>query len=230
MRSHFSGACRVAGQRLSPVNQTLYQATKKTTFVLGGLYKVWVLMGSRPSVKLSLKMRDARHAEAVPLALSIAVNPGGVATETVPLVRALTSNSFTLTPLEGAGAALYTAGTSPGIRAQDVRFKGAYLDPTGEISQPIKDAQHRDLMVKLWEANDKIIIACLTCLEVAGSETVEFNSPPNSFHFRIFQRAPDKHMTQRFVSMGIALFWRKNGPLTRRTKLGNCLFRPLVLA
>jgi len=104
-------------------------------------------------------------------ALSMSINPGGVATETVqnnmgsvkligPVLRFLVSN-LASSPLDGASAALYAA-TSPEVRRQAAKFKGAYLDPTGKIDKPTKDGQDEALATRLWKASEKITTEVLS--------------------------------------------------------------------
>ncbi|KAJ7133158.1 NAD(P)-binding protein [Mycena epipterygia] len=95
-------------------------------------------------------------------AISMSVDPGGVATETVlenmrtvpligPLMRSMTAN-FALTPLDGASTALFTA-TSPEVRKKEREFKGAYIVPFGKIAEPSKDGKDAELAAKFWQAS-----------------------------------------------------------------------------
>jgi len=104
-------------------------------------------------------------------AISMSINPGGVATETVlnnmgstalvgPVLRFLVSN-MALSPLDGATAALYAA-TSPEVRTQAAKYKGAYMDPSGKLEKPSKDGQDSELVTKLWKASDEITAKVLS--------------------------------------------------------------------
>ncbi|KAJ7436787.1 NAD(P)-binding protein [Mycena galericulata] len=103
--------------------------------------------------------------------ISISVNPGGVATETVlnnmgsvtlvgPVMRFLVSN-LAASPLDGAAGVLFAA-TSREVRRQEVKFKGAYIGPNGKISQPSKDGQDSALVTKLWKASEEITVKMLS--------------------------------------------------------------------
>ncbi|KAL0954793.1 hypothetical protein HGRIS_003741 [Hohenbuehelia grisea] len=103
--------------------------------------------------------------EASSTALAIAVNPGGVATDTVledmgsfrlvgPILRFLVSK-FAKSPLEGSLSALYVA-TSPDVRRSASKFAGAYVEPVGKLFAPSKDAQNDELAKVLWEVTEKV--------------------------------------------------------------------------
>lgn len=97
-------------------------------------------------------------------ALSISVNPGGVATETVlksagsvflvgPILRFVVGR-LAQSPLDGACTALFAA-TSRDVRARDKEFSGAYLVPYGKIATVgvSDDAKNVELAGKLWESS-----------------------------------------------------------------------------
>ncbi|KAJ7227377.1 NAD(P)-binding protein [Mycena pura] len=152
---------------ISEVNETL--ASAQSTDGLFGRYARYAR--SKLANILFAKGLQKEFDSASSPALSIAVNPGGVATETVmnnmgsvtligPVLRFLVGN-LASSPLDGAAAALYAA-TSPDIRHQAAKFKGAYLDPHGKISQPNKDGQSEELVANLWAASDDITTQILS--------------------------------------------------------------------
>lgn len=98
-------------------------------------------------------------------AISISVNPGGVATDTVLenmgsvfligfILRWLVAK-FAKTPLDGANSALYAA-TSPEILKKATVWKGAYVLPIGKIAEASKDAQDAVLAERFWRTSDEI--------------------------------------------------------------------------
>ncbi|KAJ7166672.1 NAD(P)-binding protein [Mycena filopes] len=102
-----------------------------------------------------------RHLDAASApALSLSVDPGGVATETVldsaqnglpvlgPLFRFAISK-FARSPLDGAATALLAA-TSPEVRTRRLEFKASFISDFGVITRASKDAESVELAGKLW--------------------------------------------------------------------------------
>ncbi|KAJ7468731.1 NAD(P)-binding protein [Mycena latifolia] len=92
-------------------------------------------------------------------ALSMSVDPGGVATETVltaqngvplvgPLLRFAISK-LARSPLDGAATALFAA-TAPVVARKRVEFKGALVADFGVIKRASKDAESPALAGELW--------------------------------------------------------------------------------
>ncbi|KAJ7657791.1 NAD(P)-binding protein [Mycena polygramma] len=102
-----------------------------------------------------------RHFDAADApALVMAVDPGGVATETVltsaqngvPLIGPLfrfAISKFARSPLDGAATPLFAA-TSPDVRSTYPKFKGALVYDFGAIARASKDAENTELAKRLW--------------------------------------------------------------------------------
>ncbi|KAJ6490231.1 NAD(P)-binding protein [Mycena vitilis] len=102
-----------------------------------------------------------RHFDAADApALVMAVDPGGVATETVlnsaqngvPLIGPLfrfAISKLARSPLDGAATPLFAA-TSPEVKSTSPNFKGALVSDFGVITRASKDAEDTELAKRLW--------------------------------------------------------------------------------
>ncbi|KAJ7762012.1 NAD(P)-binding protein [Mycena maculata] len=98
-------------------------------------------------------------------ALSMLVDPGGVATETVltssggvPLVGWLLGfaiSRLARSPLDGATTALFAA-TSLDVAQKRAEFKGAFVADFGVIKRGSRDAENPELAEALWTATEGI--------------------------------------------------------------------------
>ncbi|KAJ7145707.1 NAD(P)-binding protein [Mycena epipterygia] len=111
-------------------------------------------------------------------AISMSIDPGGVATETVlenqksvPIIGSVLKfaiGKLARTPLDGAATALFAA-TSPTVRTKSDQFKGAFIADFGVIAKPSKDAQSPELATKLWTSTEEISAKILAEGPVASS-------------------------------------------------------------
>ncbi|KAJ8483088.1 hypothetical protein ONZ45_g14721 [Pleurotus djamor] len=120
---------------------------------------------------LFAKELQRKFKEAGSTALSIAINPGGVATEgvmdqmdTLPIIGGLAKYAvgrFAKSPLDGARTALWAA-TSPKVRTEPDVYGGAYLVPYDRLETPSKDACDDSLAKVLWGLSEQVSKDILT--------------------------------------------------------------------
>ena len=91
-------------------------------------------------------------AEGLPI-ISIAVHPGGVATDGVMTIgnsvfRALVRKTFLSTD-QGAVTTLFAA-TAPEIRSDPAKYGGKFLEPFGQLGIPHKVVEDRKQVEGMW--------------------------------------------------------------------------------
>lgn len=65
-------------------------------------------------------------------------------------------SAFILTPEWGSYTSLFAA-TSPIVRANPEKYKGAYLVPYGKIGKPNANARNEQFAKDLWETSEKAL-------------------------------------------------------------------------
>jgi len=88
------------------------------------------------------------------------VNPGTVNTfasrTPFPIIAGILFALFFDTPEVGAYTPCFAA-ASPEIRANPDRYKGAFIDPVGLITEPSENARNNKLAKELWETTESIL-------------------------------------------------------------------------
>ncbi|KZO91912.1 NAD-P-binding protein [Calocera viscosa TUFC12733] len=109
---------------------------------------------------LFTKELQRRWDEAGVPAVTLAVHPGGVATEGSinflgPLLFTLLK-PFILTPLQGAITPLFAA-TAPVVKAEATKWKASYLVPYGKVEVPSANARDAEVASNLWALSEKTV-------------------------------------------------------------------------
>ncbi|KZT28725.1 NAD(P)-binding protein [Neolentinus lepideus HHB14362 ss-1] len=140
------------------INNTLSWSPLTTN----SIFARYARYGRSKLILFAMELRTRFASSSSSPALSIALHPGCVATETVlasmhavpiigPLMRFAVSR-LAMSPLDGAATALFAA-TPPVVRERAGEFAGAYLVPYGEIAGA-GDGLHAR---RLWEASEELV-------------------------------------------------------------------------